>query len=120
MIQAPMPVIAPFLLGQLDEVLRTEQPADRVLPADQGLDPGQGTPGQVDDRLVLHHELLGVDRLVQRGPHLQPFLHRHVQVAAVRLPGRLARALGQVERHVGVAQQLGGAAGVPADRDADA
>ncbi len=65
------------------KLVRAEQPAHRVLPADQRLDadharrwPGRRSAGTAARNCSL------VDRLVQRGPHLQPLDHRRVQVAA--------------------------------------
>jgi hypothetical protein len=50
------------LLGDRDEVGRADEPAVRVLPADQGLDVPDGAAGQVDDRLVDQAELVGGGR----------------------------------------------------------
>ena len=119
--QPPIADDRAVLLGQLDEVVRAEQAARRVLPAHQRLDADDVPVAQVDDRLVLQR---GTARAsiasCSASPHLQPLHHRGVQFAAVPLPGALAVALGLVERQVGVAQQLGGAGRVAAGGHADA
>jgi hypothetical protein len=60
------PVDEPGLLGDRDEVARRQQPVV-ALPAHQGLDAGEPPGARVDDRLVVQHQLVPVERLVQRG-----------------------------------------------------
>ena len=49
------------VLEVLDEVTRVEEPAFRVLPANERLDPDHRRVVDGHDRLVVQHELLGVD-----------------------------------------------------------
>ena len=49
----------PGCLGDVDEMLGTEQTALRMVPADEGLDVGNPSGLQVDDRLVPDDELVG-------------------------------------------------------------
>jgi hypothetical protein len=111
------------LLGQGDELGRRDQPAVRPRPAHQGLGAGDATGVQVDDRLVVDHQLPALDRTLQGGVHVVAVAHRAQHGALEHLVDALAAALGDVHGDVGVAQQLGlvdGLALVEGDADAGA
>ena len=93
----------------------------RVLPAQQGLHRAHLAGGQVDLRLVVQPELvalqclaqLAVDRDAGRGIGVHSLLEVGMAAAAA--------VLGEVERDVGLLQQVGAALPVPwENRDADA
>ena len=109
------------LLGQGDELGRGDQATVRPRPADQRLGPGHPTVVEVDDRLVVDHQLLALDRALQGGLHVVAVAHRAQHGGLEHLVGALAAALGGVHGDVGVAQQLGlveGEALVDGDPDA--
>jgi hypothetical protein len=98
------------LLGEADELAGHHQPALRVVPAHQRLQPHHVAAGQLEHRLVADGELLLQHRLAQRCLEVQP-LHRPVAHRRVERPHRAgAGRLGGVHRQVGVAQQLVGVA----------
>src|SRR5829696_2445614 len=83
----------PLLLGQGDERRRRQQPLDRVVPADQGLDPGDAARDQLEDRLVVQHQLVAVGHVAQLGLQLQALEHVLVHVGMEQLVAVLAPAL---------------------------
>ena len=93
-------------LGDGDELVRHDQAAGGMLPADQGLDALDPAGGQLNDRLVEQHQLRAGDGLAQFPHQLVPELpgmqhgrFEHPQlVAAVRL--------GRVHGDVGFHEQL--------------
>jgi hypothetical protein len=97
------------LLRQRDEVIRRHHPPLRVVPAQQRLHPHDPPATGLDDRLVVHLQLLPLQRvaqiLLQCHELVGVLLHRggkEVGLVASRL-------LGLVHRQVGVANQgLGG------------
>jgi hypothetical protein len=97
-----------LLLGQGDERRRGRQALDRVVPAGQRLDPGDAARHQLDDRLVVQHQLVAVGHVAQLGLQLQALEDVLVHVGPEQLVAVLASGLGRVHGHVGVAQQLVG------------
>ena len=90
-------------LGQRDEVERRDEPALRVVPAEEGLDAVvRILPVEAHDRLVVHLELLELDRLLKLRLQLQPlddpFVHRRLEEAIAPF----AVALRHVHRDVRV------------------
>ncbi len=71
LVQHPVPqrVHEAHGLGQGDEPVRTQQTADGVLPAHQGLDRDHLPGGEVHDRLVVEDEL--GDGPLERQPELR-------------------------------------------------
>ena len=100
------------LLGDRDEVVRGHQPACRVLPAHERLEGHDAVLGERDDRLVLHHELVFLQRAAQIGLELEPGHRRRVHLGFVDAVAAFALALGAVHRGVGVAQELVGSVAV--------
>ena len=95
------------LLGQRNELVRREQPALRVLPANERLHVGDGAGVEVDERLVVHDELAQIDGVAQLADELQP--RARVAVLLVRVEGMsAARRLRLVHRHIGVPQEAVG------------
>ena len=93
---------------------------DRMGPARQRLDADDGVAAGIDDRLVGGAQVVVLDRLEQIA--FQQFavgqvgVHRRVVDAGAVA----ALVLGAIERHVGVAQNVGGVAGAAVDHgDAD-
>jgi hypothetical protein len=95
----------PGVLGDRDEPVGGEQPADRVLPPHQRLDAGDPPAGQLDDRLVAHLQLTVVDRVAQLIGQSQPAHRARVHGRLEELHAAAATALGHVHRGVRVAQQ---------------
>ncbi len=109
------------LLGDGDEVGRGEQPAARMVPAQQGLDSGDLAGGQGDDRLVVQDELGPVQGAAQLGLQLEPFEECGVHRGLIRRVAAVAVPLRAVHGDVGVAQQFVGRDTAEfALRDADA
>ena len=102
------------LLGDRDEVVRGHEPAGRVLPAHERLERHDAVLGERDDRLVLHDELVVLQRAAQVGLELEPGDRRRVHLGFVDAVAALALALGPVHRGVGVAQELVGVVAVRA------
>ena len=109
------------LLGDPDEVRRWQQTPVGVLPAHERLEATHGAGVEVDDRLVVEHELVLADPLLQLAAQREPLQRLAVQAGVVHRNSALAALLGPVHRHVRVAQHL--LAGHPAReglRDTDA
>jgi hypothetical protein len=77
-----------------------------MLPAHQRLEARHAAEVEVDDRLVVEHELLVLDRPLELLAAVEPCQRVHVHVGGV--DGELVRpaALGGVHGQVGVAQQV--------------
>ena len=78
-------------LGQRDELVGHDQAALAVAPPDQRLDADHVVGREVDQRLVVEHELLALDRPPQASGHRQP-RHRVAACRAGTAGGRRARA----------------------------
>ena len=111
----------PGMLGDRDEFGRRDEAARRVRPARQRLDADDLVAAGVEDRLVEHLEAVVLDGLAQ--VLLDELALRQVGVhhGIVDAGAIAAFVLGPVERHVGVAHDVGRAAGALVDHgDADA
>ena len=110
------------LLRERDEVERRHEAALGVVPAHERLDRRDPAAGQVDGRLVVDHELVALERLLELGLQLEALERGEVHVRLEELVAALAAALGDVHGHVRVAQQLlgslAGSAGARGDADA--
>ena len=112
----------PVLLGERDELVRAEEAAGRVAPADERLDAVDPAGRELDDRLVEDDELAAADaprelRARARGGRRS----RRASSARRPRPGLLPPRLRRVHRDVGVAEQLVGPLDpVAPGRDADA
>ncbi len=112
----------PGLLGETDEVGRREESPGGMSPAHEGLEPGDPSAREPDDRLVVDPELLAMDGPAQVALEVQAPQRRRVHVLLEELVEPLAGGLGRVHGGVGVAQQLVGAVvveGAARDPDAD-
>ena len=98
----------PGLLGERQELVGPEQPPFGVQPAGQRLEADDVSRRQLDDRLVVGHDLAPVDAPPQLGGGAQGERRRLVQPGGVRLDAVTAACLRPVHRPVGVAQQVGG------------
>ncbi len=113
-------MIRPRVLGDRDEFGGRNFAARRVRPAAERFDADHGLAALVDDRLVQQPQLVVFDRLAQ-------VAFQQLAVGQIRVHRRVVDAgavaafvLGAVERHVGVAHDVGGAARIAVDhRDAD-
>jgi hypothetical protein len=96
------------LLRQRDEAGRREQPAARVLPADQRLEPhDREVAPHVDDRLVDEAELPRGQAVPDLPLQVEPVERALVHVGVGELEGVAAAVLGPVHRDVRVAEHLG-------------
>ena len=99
---------------------RAEQAALRMLPAHQRLDAPHGAGSDVGLRLVVQHQLAGLQRAVQLADERQPLAAVPVALGQVDLVAG-AHPLRLVHRDVGALEQAErGARVVGEDRDADA
>ena len=110
----------PDVLGGGDEFGRLDFAARRMRPAAERLDADHDLAALVDDRLVEQPQAVVLDRLAQVGFQElaagQVGVHRRVVDAGAVA----ALVLGAVERHVGIAHDVGGAGAIAVDhRDAD-
>ncbi|MNM59370.1 hypothetical protein D3C81_706210 [compost metagenome] len=96
----------PGFLGDGDEVHGHDHATGRVLPAQQRLIAGNAAGLLVDHRLVVQLQLAQVQRGAQVGFHQAALARGDVQFDVEALVAVAAVALGLVQRHVGVAQQL--------------
>ena len=91
-------------LGQRDELNRAQQPPSGVLPAHQGLHPHQSQVMEVDDGLIVEHELRTLEGPVQFVGDPQALGRRQFVIFGVEGdPGR-AEVLGAVHGHIRIAQ----------------
>jgi len=99
----------------------SDEAAGRMIPANQGFKTRHLAAAQIDDRLVIHLELAGEQRLAQIELERVMRLHLRIHFGLEEMMRAAPFALGAIERHVGVAQQLVGLFAVGRrDRDADA
>ena len=108
------------VLGDGDEFAGRNFAARRVGPAAERLDADHDLATLVDDRLIKQPKLIILDRLAQVAFQQlavgQICIHRRV----INAGAVAALILGAVERHVGVAHDVGAAAAIAVDhRDAD-
>ena len=109
----------PGVLGEGDELVRRDETAGGVLPADEGLDPSDGVRVEIEDGLVGEEELVRSDGNAQVGLKLEALADDCLHLGGEQHGAVLPRALGLVEGDIGVAEQLVGAVSHP-DRDPDA
>ena len=110
----------PGLFGERNEVARRhEHPV--AAPAHQRLGADHARAAHVDLGLIVKHQLVALDRLVQRALELELLAALAGEVGTIER-GRVAtRRLHRVHGDVGIAQQVGdGGAVAREDRDADA
>ena len=106
------------VLGHVDELCRQEQLVV-TLPAHEGLD-GDGVPGDgIDDRLVLHDQLVVAERGAQPTFEVEATTHRGGQAVAVHADRRATSVLGGVHGQVGPAHEVVGVGTVLGDHDPD-
>ena len=109
------------VLGDRDELRRRHQPLVRLRPAQQRFGAADAPRGEVDQRLVVQHELAVLERAPQVGLGREAAAHALGHLRAEELVVGAARLLGVIHRGVGVAhQRLGGVAVGRVERDADA
>ena len=92
------------LLGQRDEFDRRYQPADRMLPAGQGLE-AEHFAVDLCLRLVVQEQLVAADRRTQIDLQREAIAQAAVDVGIEETHGLAAALLGAVERGIGVGQQ---------------
>ena len=108
------------LLRHLDEFRRADQTAMRVVPAHQGLVRHDLAALRLDDRLVVHAQLVAAERAPQVALERQAPRRRQVHLLGEELVVGAAHLLRVVHGRVGVAdQRLGVAAVVGKHADAD-
>jgi hypothetical protein len=107
-------------LGQGDERARRDQPPLGVLPANERLGAHRAARREVDDGLVVQHQLVVGQRAAQVRLELQPLDRRGVHRRREGLEAPLAAFLRLVEREVRVPEQVVGALAAARDRDPDA
>ena len=108
------------LLDEREEVAGAEQAPLRVLPAHERLDAAHGAGPDVGLRLVVQHQLAGLQRAVQIADQREPLAAVAVALGQVDLVAG-AHPLRLVHRDVGALEQPEpGARVVREDRDADA
>ena len=109
------------LLGDPDEVVGADPAALGMVPADERLDADHASRRDLDDRLVLEHELAGDDGVLEVRRQLGTGHHRVVHGRLEHDDPALAPRLRRIHRDVGVAQQVAGRIQTrPAGRHADA
>ena len=97
----------PGLLGELDERRRGRaRPRSGWCQRASASTPTVAPVVEVDDRLVVGHQLAAGERLAQLGLEPEPLDGAGVHVVLVGLEAALAAALGGVHGEVGVAQEL--------------
>lgn len=109
------------LFKHRDELVRRDQPASRVTPAQQRFGTGQALAVATELRLVVKGELLLFKGMTQVAFQLQTFQRGGVHVRLIELEVVLAAFLGVIHRRVGVLHQLAQLFAVlRAEGDADA
>ena len=107
------------LLGDRHEELRRDRPALGMVPAGEGLDGGDPARGDVDDRLVMEGDVVGVEGGRQLAADLGAVADPLAQLGVEDLEAADAGAV-PLERRLGVGdQRLGAHGGVVGDHDAD-
>ena len=91
------------LLRNGDEEIGREQPAARMLPARERLEPDHGAGLQIDDRLVVRDDLVAFQRVAQLGLDPQRGDGPLVHVTGEDLVAGAAACLGPIHRGVRVA-----------------
>ena len=111
----------PVRLGDRDEVVGRDHAAGRMAPAQQRLEAGDATAGNVDQRLVMDLELAFGQRAAQIGFELPSLQGGALQVLLEEAMAASPLRLRLVEREVGVLGQFVGVGAVGGEqRDADA
>ena len=109
------------LLGHRQELIGTEQSAIGVPPSGQHLEAGQHAGVQIDDRLVVRHDLVALDASTKFVGGAQGDDRCVVHALGEDLDAVAAASLGAVHGRVGIAQQVaGGHIGAIGNSDADA
>ena len=106
--QRPIGRIAPFSSAISMKSPGGTSPALGVVPADERLDPGHRAGRERHDRLVDDAELAELDGRLELRAELVPLADRGVHARVEHREAGLAVGLGQVHRHVGVADEVGG------------
>jgi hypothetical protein len=96
----------PALLGQSNELARGQQAPGRMVPPDQRLQTDHGEGVEVDERLVVHLELIAFEGPVQLVGGAQAAHRLEVVVLTGDGDPRGTALLGPVHGHVGLSQQL--------------
>jgi hypothetical protein len=107
------------VLGQADELRRTEPAPRGMLPAHERLDAGDAATVELDDRLVVDLELAGLDRRRQVGTELEAVDRAAMELLLEDADRTDAALLRAVHRDVGVAQQVVDRSGAGVERHAD-
>ena len=95
----------PRLLGDRDELVRRDHPELAVMPSQQRLESDEMSVLKIDDRLVVHRQLVAVDRTTQVHLEADAFEEFRTQFFCKhRRP--VVAFLGVVHRDVGVAKDL--------------
>ena len=109
----------PGLLEHRDELVRADDAARRVVPAQQRLHAVHVHRVEVEERLVQQVELAVGERGLQVHLQPEPVDHRRLHLGREQRGAVLAHRLGAVQRDVGVAEQvLAGVAVALGDADA--
>ncbi len=87
-----------------------------MLPANECLEPDDRPVGDLHGGLVVHDQLVAVERAAQVGLELEAIERGVVERRLVPAHARLAVLLREVHRHVGVADQLVGSVAGPVQR----
>ena len=95
----------PGILGDRDELGRRNQPARRVVPADQRLERADAIVLEVEQRLVEQFELAALEREAEVGLELAALLRALVEAFLEEGVGAAPGFLGAIQREIGVAQQ---------------
>jgi hypothetical protein len=111
----------PGLLGHRDERVGPDDPALRVRPAGERLDPARPAGHQVHDRLIVELDLVALDRELEVLLEAQALNRAREHGRVEPAVAAFALALGRVHREVGGPHQRVGVVRRPAgDRDPDA
>ncbi len=108
MTQAPMGRMSPLSSATGMKRLGREQTLSRVVPTDQGLGAGRDHALELDDRLVVKHELVALERSMQGVLRGHPVDGPQPDAFAEQLHAGPASPLGLVHRRLGIGQQGGG------------
>ena len=98
-------MMSPAIFRQIDELRRRHDAPYRMVPAHERLDPNDAAGREAEYRLVMEHELARGRSRAQLALELEALVQT-VAGARRRLRHDPARLLGQVDRRVGVAQQI--------------
>ena len=94
------------LFGHRQELVRTEQASIGVTPARQHFEPGELTGEQIDDRLVVRHDLTALQAMAQLARRAQRQDRGFMRARSERFDAVTTACLRSVHRCVGVPQEL--------------